>query len=203
MQDNTNESEIRERLNLIENMISEGRRTTESWGWSFVLWGVAYYIAIAWSYFANSNYAWPVTMIAACIVMGIVISRKTKDRPETTTGRAMASIWISLGISIFILLLCLGLSGHGDFHVFVAIISAMLGMANATSGMVLRWKMQFASAVVWWTAAIIACFTSDKLTIVAFLAAIFFCQIVFGIYCMIAESRKLKARSARQGASHA
>ena len=48
MQDNTNESEIRERLNLIENMISEGRRTTESWGWSFILWGVAYYIAIAW-----------------------------------------------------------------------------------------------------------------------------------------------------------
>ena len=109
----------------------------------------------------------------------------------------------SLGISIFILLLCLGLSGHGDFHVFVAIISAMLGMANATSGMVLRWKMQFASAVVWWAAAITACFTSDKLTIVAFLVAIFFCQIVFGIYCMIAESRKLQARSARQGASHA
>ena len=27
---------LKDRLNLIETMISEGRRTTESWGWTFV-----------------------------------------------------------------------------------------------------------------------------------------------------------------------
>ncbi len=46
---NAEELELKDRLNLIETMIAEGRRTTESWGWVFVLWGVAYYVAIAWS----------------------------------------------------------------------------------------------------------------------------------------------------------
>jgi hypothetical protein len=204
MQDDfTTDSELRDRLSLIENMIAEGRRTTESWGWTFVLWGVAYYVAMAWSYFANSNYAWPVTMIAACALMGVLISRKAQQRPETTIGRSMMAIWLSMGISLFLLLLCLGLGGRFDFHIFVAIIGAMLGMANATSSVILRWKMQFAGAMVWWAAAAAACFTSDKLTVAAFILAIFFCQIVFGIYGMIAESREIKARSARQGASHA
>ena len=43
------EQELKDRLSLIESMIAEGRRTTESWGWSFVFWGVAYYVAIAWA----------------------------------------------------------------------------------------------------------------------------------------------------------
>ena len=49
MPDHTTEQELNDRLALIERMIAEGRRTTESWGWTFVLWGVVYYVAIAWS----------------------------------------------------------------------------------------------------------------------------------------------------------
>ena len=49
MNANTEEQDLKDRLSLIETMIAEGRRTTESWGWTFVLWGVAYYVAIAWS----------------------------------------------------------------------------------------------------------------------------------------------------------
>ena len=40
---NVEEQELKDRLSLIESMIAEGRRTTESWGWTFVLWGVAYF----------------------------------------------------------------------------------------------------------------------------------------------------------------
>ena len=47
MNSNPEELELKDRLNLIETMIAEGRRTTESWGWTFVLWGVAYYVAMA------------------------------------------------------------------------------------------------------------------------------------------------------------
>jgi hypothetical protein len=35
---NSEELELKDRLNLIENMIAEGRRTTESWGWVLVFW---------------------------------------------------------------------------------------------------------------------------------------------------------------------
>ena len=46
---NISEQEVKDRLTLIESMIAEGRRDTESWGWTFVLWGVAFYVAMAWS----------------------------------------------------------------------------------------------------------------------------------------------------------
>ena len=183
---------LNDRLSLIETMIAEGRRTTESWGWTFLLWGVAYFVAIGWSAIGNAQVAWPVTMIGASIVMAILISRTVRSRPQTTVGRAMRAIWVAMGISMFMLLMCLGISGRYDLHLFVAIVGAMLGMANATSSMILKWKMQFACAVVWWASGAVACFGNEIQTSIAFLVAIFFCQVVFGIYCMICESRKRK-----------
>ena len=195
MQDEKNTQELKDRLELLESMLAAGRRTTENWGWTFVLWGVAYYVAIAWRNLAHSNLAWPVTMIGAAILTCIIAARKRPQAPETTMGRAVGSIWISLGISMFLLFMSLGFSNRMEFHVFVAIACAMLGMANATSGMILKWKMQLTCAVVWWIAAIAACYGSQMQTFVVFLAAIFFCQIVFGIYAMI--------RGSKRGAVHA
>ena len=48
------EKDLAERVRLIENMMAEGRRKTESWGWTFVLWGVAYYVATAWATWGRS-----------------------------------------------------------------------------------------------------------------------------------------------------
>jgi hypothetical protein len=186
------ELELKDRLSLIETMIAEGRRTTESWGWTFLLWGVAYFVAIGWSAIGNAQLAWPVTMIGSSVVMAILISRKTRSRPATTLGRAMRAIWVAMGISMFLLLMCLGISGRYDLHLFVAIIGAMLGMANATSSIILKWKMQFACALVWWASAAVACFGTETQTSIAFLVAIFFCQIVFGIYGMMCEARERK-----------
>ncbi len=197
------EQELKDRLSLIETMIAEGRRTTESWGWTFVLWGVAYYVAIAWATLGRSTLAWPVTMIAAGILTGVLASRNAAKRPETTVGRAMMAIWMGMGISTFALMLALGVSGRLDAHNSVAIIGAMLGTANCTSSIILKWKMQFACAVVWWGSGVAACFTSETVAAILFLSAIFFCQIVFGIYGMIAQSRKHKATRPGQGAIHA
>lgn len=200
---NIEEQDLKDRLSLIESMIAEGRRTTESWGWTFVLWGVAYYIAIAWSALGKPALAWSVTMTVAGVLTGLIASRISGRHPETTTGRAMAAIWIGMGISMFILMMCLGMTGRLDLRTGIAIVGAMLGGANATSSIILKWKMQFASAVVWWAAMVAALFTSEYFAGIIFLVAIFFCQIVFGIYGMIAESRRHKAIAASQGAFHA
>ncbi|MGA7108991.1 MAG: hypothetical protein WBV28_21440 [Terracidiphilus sp.] len=198
MQDEMSAKDLRERLGLIENMIAEGRRRTESWGWSFVLWGVAYYVAIGWSTWGHSTWAWPVTMVAASVLTGILASRVTHKGAETTIGRAMAAIWIAMGMSLFVVLFCLSLSGRADLHIFVAIVGGLLGAANAISSMILKWKMQFACAVVWLATAGVSCFISETQASVVFLVAIFFCQIVFGFYGMIGESRRRK-----QDAAHA
>jgi hypothetical protein len=195
MQDHTTQQELKDRLSLIESMIAEGRRNTESWGWAFVLWGVVYYLAIAWSASGHSVWAWPVTMLTAAMVTVVVASLKVGNLPGTTLGRAIGSIWMALGISMFLLFLGLGLSGRlSDQHLFVAVISAILGMANGASALILRWKVQFVCAVVWWVAAVTTCFGSDAQSMIVFLVAIFLCQIVFGIYGVIAETQERKRR---------
>jgi hypothetical protein len=195
MQDHTTAQELKERLSLIESMIAEGRRHSESWGWTFVLWGVVYYLAIAWSAWNGSAWAWPVCVLIGLIVTVRVSSLRGGKHPETTLGRAIGSIWIALGISMTLLFPALGLSGRlNDPHVFVAVVSAILGMANGASALILRWKIQFATAVVWWVAAVAACFGTDAQSTTVFLVAIFLCQIVFGIYGMIAEAQERKQR---------
>jgi hypothetical protein len=193
--DHTTEQELKDRLSLIERMIAEGRRNTESWGWTFVLWGVAYYLAIAWSAWGHSAWAWPVTVLIAVIVTVVTASSKAGNHPGTTLGRAIGSIWMALGISMFLLFLTLGVSGRlTDQHLFVAVISAMLGMANGASALILRWKAQIVCAVVWWVAAVATCFGTDAQSMIVFLVAIFLCQIVFGIYGVIAEAQARKRR---------
>jgi hypothetical protein len=181
-------TELKERLSIIESMIAEGRRSTESWGSTFVLWGVAYYVAIAWSRWGHTGWAWPVTISIAAVLTIVLAFSKIGGHPRTTLGRAIGSIWIALGISMFLLFFALGLTGRlTDGHLFVAVISAILGMANGASALILRWRLQLGCAVVWWAAAVATCFGSDTESVIIFLVAIFLCQIVFGIYGMIAN----------------
>jgi len=207
MSADTRNPELTERLELIESMIAEGRRSTTRWAWTIVLWGVAFYVVIAWSsgflggpIWGQHYMAWPVTMIGTWLLSWGLATRMAKSAkaPMTTMKRAIISIWTAMGISMFALLLPLGLSGRADQQVCVAVVVTLLGMANAASGILLKWKAQFACAVVWWAAGSASLFGSITQSTIAFLAAIFFCQIVFGIYAVILESR-----GRRQGAANA
>jgi hypothetical protein len=184
-------------------MMSEGRQKTESWGWSFVLWGIAYFIAIAWGTFGHSNYAWPVTMIVAAVITGFGAFKTREHHPETTLGRAIGAIWIAMGWSLFILCISVAASGHAEQHVFLAMIEGALGTANVTSGLILRWRVQMGVGIAWWAAAVASCFVTIDQSGYIFLAAIFLCQIVFGVYMMISEAAERRARAANSGASHA
>jgi hypothetical protein len=208
MENETTTRDLKERLDLIEEMLAAGRRKTESWGWTFLLWGAAYYVAIAWATWGASSsvwglslgraLAWPVTMVAACILTILIGVRKGKGQPGTTIGRAVVSIWICIGLSMLLIFPSLSIAGRLDEHAFVAIVAAMLAVANGASGLILKWKMQFACAMVWWLTSVAACFGSEAQLEAVFLAALFFCQIVFGIYAMT-----LDARRNRRVASHA
>jgi hypothetical protein len=198
MQDQTTERDLRDRLDLIESMLAEGRRKTESWGWTFLLWGAAYFVAILWAsmgsnisiWSVHTALAWPVTMLSAVVLTIVIGVRKGKGRPETTMGRAIVSIWISVGTSMLLIFPSLAMTGRLDEHAFVAIVAAMLAVANGASGLISKWKMQIACAAVWWITTVAACFGSEAQLTVVFLSALFLCQIVFGIYAMMMESRR-------------
>ncbi|HKW17488.1 MAG TPA: hypothetical protein VJO35_08280 [Terriglobales bacterium] len=200
MLDHSTEQELRDRLSVIENMMAEGRRSTESWGWTFVLWGVAYYVAIAWSNWSHYPWAWPVTVLAGVILTAFIASFKRPDPVKTTLGRTIGSVWVAAAVSMCVLFPALGFSGRlGYPHLFFASVSAILGLAYGASALILRWKLQLACAVVWWIAAAVACFGSDAQSTTFFLVAIFLCLIVFGLYGMVAGARQRK----RHGLAHA
>jgi len=206
MQDQMQTQDLNERLSLIESMIAEGRRSPESWGWVFLLWGVAYSVAIGWGSWGQGlsvwgnryaeigsvriGLAWPVTMILAVIATLTIGLRKGKASAATSLARSVVSVWVASGIAMLVLFPAFGASGRLDQHSFVAIVAAMLGVANVASGFILRWKAQLACGIVWWVTSVAACFGSVAQVTTVFLTAIFFCQIVFGIYAMVLESRR-------------
>ena len=198
MREEMSPQDLKERVALIEAMIAEGRRRTESWGWVFLLWGVAYYVAIGWATWGwglsvwgrGNSLAWPVTMLVAFVTTWVIGIRKGKGQPSTSIGRGIVAIWMSMGVSMLLLFPALAMAGRLDEHAFVAIVAALLGAANGASGIILRWKAEIGCAIIWWATAAAACFGSIAWVGAIFLVAIFLCQIVFGIYAMVMESRR-------------
>ena len=200
METPANHPELVERLKLIENMIAEGRCRQENWGWMFVVWGVAYYVAFFWSWLGEFEYAWPVTMLATAVLTSVLSRRKRGSRTTTTLGHAVGSIWTATGLSLFVVLCAMGYSGRSsNGHAMVAAFAGMLGLANAACSFTLRWRTQFFCALLWWAAAVAACYASAAVLLTVFLVAVFFGQIVFGGAMMLAEMRRSKA----DGADHA
>jgi hypothetical protein len=138
----------------------------------------------------RSGLAWPVTMFSAVIVTLAIGLRKSKPRSASSLVRSVVSIWLAVGIAMLLIFPAFGFTGRLEEHSFVALVAAMLGVANGASGMILRWKAQIACAIVWWISSVAACFGSVAQLTAVFLVAIFVCQIVFGIYAMVLESRR-------------
>lgn len=196
------EQELKDRLSLIESMIAEGRRKTQSWGWIFVLWGVAYYICIAGAVWFKTYNTSPVERGMICIsqllffvivAVWIGVSNQKRGKglmlPMGTLDRALFSIWISAGISIAILIVSLGYGARSNPNLVIAVIGTLLGMASAASSGILKWKLQFGCAVIWWALAVISCIGTARQSFIGLLVANFLCQIVFGVYGMVCDSR--------------
>jgi hypothetical protein len=196
-----NELEIGERIALIESMMRTGRKSTEYWGWNFLLWGIAYVVAVAWSSFlpqaGGRMLAWPVTMIFAVLLTTAIARRRTRNKPRTEKSRGIQAIWTAVGTGIFVFAFSVAYSGHLQAQSFMAGIEVMLGIAHVASGSFLRWPIQIVVGALWWAAAIASCFVEGNGVAYVFLAATFVCNIGFGIYLMIRESRdKARARGA-------
>jgi hypothetical protein len=187
--------ELLTRFELVEMMVKEGRRSTEYWGWTFVLWGTAYLIAIAWSYWLRQpNIAWPVTMIAAAMLTIVVANRKKRATPQTPVSRAIVGIWRAVGAAIFIFCFAVGMSGHGEMHSYIATVEILIGVANCAVSMVLRWRGQFLIALLWWISAIATCFVSSHWIMFILIFDTLIGFLGFGLYLMYCERRDRRLR---------
>lgn len=192
---NSERFEASEQLAYIDGMIREGRKTTEYWGWSLVLWGTAYLVAIAWASTPaagrSAAWAWPVTMVLASVLTASIAGSKKRGKPMNTRSRALTAVWAVAGLGIFFYAFPTTFAGrYGDGHTFTATIEILLGVAQIANGIILRWRTEIIIGALWWVASLVTTFTHTNLGVAApFLAATIICFIGFGSYLMIREAR--------------
>jgi hypothetical protein len=193
-QDSTsaNRDDLVERVALMESMISEGRRSTARWGWVFVMWGLLYFAATGWTmYLPHPNFAWPVCVtvgIAAGIVRGV--RRGRSGEVLNARSRSILAVWQMVGAAVTLFCFSGAIAHHADGVVYVAAILFFIGLAHATSAVILRWPVQGAVAAMWWGCGIATMFVSSQSAMLAiFLTASFFGMILFGLYAMMLERR--------------
>lgn len=184
-------SEMLDRLKLIESMMAEGRRSTQRWGWSFLLWGVIPLAAMWWAaHGPYATWAWPVTLGVGVAVNGLAVrARERRGEPETAVMRAVGAIWSSAGVTVVLLAVGAAWSGVGDFRYVYVAVFALAGAAHGASSLILRWWPQFLAALVWWVASVLAYIVpAGRLSVLAAMA-LFLGSIVFGGWLTYCERR--------------
>jgi len=196
MDNGTTRADLMQRVALMEEMIAEGRRSTAQYGWLFLLWGLVYFAAVGWGLFLPFAYlAWPI-----CVTVGFVLSIGFGVRQKRTGGsgdlraHTLRSVWTMMGIVLTLFLVTANVSHHFDGPGCFAAILFFIGLAHATSAMILRWGMQGLVAVIWCAGGVASFFfIRPSEWVVIFLVATFFGQILFGLYAMMLDRQRVAA----------
>ena len=190
----TDRDELLQRVALMETMIAEGRRSTARFGWIFVLWGLADIFGMGWQIYRPSYWVWPVAIGGAVILqfIGIALRRKKGQWSSTTLkSRSISAAWSMMGVATSLYCFTAMFSGHPFGAAYIAAIFMFVGLAHATSAMILRWGVQGFVAAIWWAGGV-ACFfvRSDMCFLYIFLAEMLFGMVFFGLYAMWLERRR-------------
>ena len=184
------------RLDVMEQMVQEGRKSTQFYGWMFVLWGVGYVLAIGWVYLLpKPMLAWPVVMTLTALVGGVIAAKKRRGQALNSRSRAVWATWVATGSAIFVFAFGSGTSTHGwsNPQAMMAGIEVLLGLANVSSSLVLRWRVQMVVGLVWWVCGTASFYVSAEGLLPVLLAGTLICNFGFGLYLMY-----LEAQAARQ-----
>ena len=196
-EDGVTRDELVQRVALMEEMIAEGRRSTARFGWSFVLWGLVTLIGIGWQYLQpHLHWIWPVAIASGFLIqfIGIAIHRRRgRSCSNNMQSRSIAAVWRMTGIAI-ILYAAPAIVTHTIHQIaYVAAIFIFLGLAHAISALILRWRAQGVVAGLWWAGGIATYFVPENNVLTIYIAEMFFCMVLFGLYAMWLERRRAAA----------
>jgi hypothetical protein len=196
-QDNgTTRDDLVQRLELMETMIAEGRKSTARFGWIFVMWGIIYFVAMGWVVLLPfKQWAWPVC-VSIGILVGIVRVRHNRvdGVGKNQRSRSIEAVWQAMCIAIILYVIAAGVSGHGNQSAYYAAVFFFVGLAHGISARILRWRAQGLVAFIWWgCGAALFFFKTQNEVVAIFLAAAFFGMILFGLYVMRLERKRAAA----------
>src|SRR5450631_2057188 len=190
----TNRDELLQRVALMELMIAEGRQSTARCGWIFVLWGLVDIFGMGWQIYKPSYWVWPVTIGCGFILQGILIALRRSNGTwcnTTLRSRSISAVWSMMGLATS--LYCFtGIFRHHTAGVaYFAAILMFVGLAHATSAMILRWGVQGFVAAGWWAGGVACFFVPAQIYLLyIFIAEMLFGMVGFGLYSMWLERQR-------------
>jgi len=188
-------NEILNRLKLIEDMMAEGRRTSQRWGWTLLLWGAGPLLAMLWAArWPHPEWAWPVVIGVGVIVNGLIIRlRESRGHRETAAMRSVGAVWACVGLAALLLAFGAVWAAVADLRLLYAALFVLAAVAHNASSLILKWRPQFLAALVWWLSAAAAfAVPADRLEYLAALALLLG-NVVFGGWLTYREWRRQDA----------
>lgn len=185
----TSQQELLDRFAVIEHMIQEGRQTTGSWGWVSLLWGTGQIVAMFWSmHISQPIFAWLPAMSACAVLSGLIYWWRRRRQPaQTTVGRALSAIWVGTTVSMFILGFVGGFTSTLSYRAILAVLLCLQGTGNFASGIILRWRLQLAVALLWWVAVPFIMLMPLPPAQWTFILVTGIGDVLFGLYLMVVE----------------
>ncbi|HEY1406107.1 MAG TPA: hypothetical protein VF857_05810 [Spirochaetota bacterium] len=163
-------SEYGEDQALADKVISESRDVFRDRGFQFLLWGFIVVIGTLITYFCRftGHYKlidriWIVLYSVGMICSFIFGWRlRMKESVKSFVGRIYTAIWIGIAIEIGILFFLYSLAGAFSLVVFLAFLSALLGIGYFTSGLIARFKWMIILSAGWWIGSVAIIFADPK-----------------------------------------
>jgi hypothetical protein len=199
-EDGTTRDDLVQRIALMEAMIAEGRRSTTRCGWIFVLWGVVDLAGIGWQLMQPHSYwVWPVTLSSGFVLMFLLRALQKPGAAclRNMQCRSVEAVWIMMGVATT-LYVAAAIVRHFTWQIsYIAAILMLVGMAHATSAMILRWRVQGAVAGLWWVGGIAMYFIpkGKDYAMYIFSVEMLLGMVVFGLYAMMLERRDRDGRA--------
>jgi hypothetical protein len=182
-------STARNRLELIEEMIADGRRTTHGWGWPFVLWGVGHLAGIEVMVQLGIYWGWYI-IVPACFIASLVALHRNRAGRQTFAGRAIHAVWTAqmIALSIFDLIAMPGRRMTWEGYDLFFLCS--MGACTYVTGAVLRWRLCVVLGCVWWAAAVLGLVLPGAHTLAwTWMVTTITLELGFGLYLVIRDAR--------------
>jgi hypothetical protein len=193
----TTRDDLVRRIELMEAMIAEGRRSTMRCGWIFVLWGLVDLAAWSWQHFLPKSHfaggwAWPVCLIAGAILtcIGLALQKRRRGRGLSMKCLNVEGVWFMMGVALAIFITGAMVRHLTWQYSYIAALLIIVGLAHAISAMLLRWYVQGVVAAIWWAGAVAAfCARSQRDVQLIMLLEMCLGMVLFGLYTMWLERR--------------
>lgn len=156
-----------ESLALITQMINKAKCDYEETGVGALIWGCIvmlcslltfgnFYWHIQWI-----NYIWFLTLIAVIPQIIISIRAAKKKKYKTHNDDAMSAIWISFGISLFLISM---FTGKYPLSSSASLFLIMYGIPTFSTGYIYAFKPMIIGGIIFWLFAIICLYINFPYT---------------------------------------